>query len=238
MKKMEGGEDFKKNNKKQRLLWILTGLCVLIIILVVAIVVAINRSNGGQVESGEETESSGITEEPEVSEEEIQKEKQLMDLLDSVNMRAQGLVNVLPVDVAAINKLYDDAIEKCMSLDRKDYAINFFNDRRDVFLSKGMKREALDSMLSFDFDPFSDPDKYRLYTKIIDIAEDVGDSKVASEYEQLRSTVEEAYREDYESTRRAAEKAEAEFEEAKRIDEAILREKGDNYVGDDKEDEE
>lgn len=192
--------------------------CFLVLVIVgLAVGIKIATKNAKEIPAQENAEGCYFDEDDNEtvceSDEAVLREKQLVDESSRVEEAVWRLLDQEPVDVDAINKLYDDAVAKALELDRKDYIIVFANNRNRALLSKGLKREALDALLAIDFDLFLGPDQYRLYTKIIDLATELNDAEILNEYQALRAKVEEDYMVDYRNTeeaaRRAAEKASA-----------------------------
>ena len=120
-----------------------------------------------------------------------------------INKQAQELLNSNPVDVKKINELYDSGIEFAISKGRNDYIISFYNSRNDALVAKGLKREALDALITVDVSSLDQPDQYRYYTAVIELAEELNDNATVSKYQELRAPTEEAYRADYEATEEA-----------------------------------
>ena len=131
-------------------------------------------------------------------------EAQLIAEVDNIEKEVKKLLSQNPVDTDAINKLYDDGIAKALETNRKDYIIVLSNNRTNAFLSKGLKREALDALQTIDFDLFLAPDQYRFYSKIIELAKELNDSSTLAKYQALQSQVEAEYMADHNGTAEAA----------------------------------
>lgn len=205
--------DEEKNKKLQlknkHLAVILSILGCIIIILITAIVIVNINSSSPQEEPQIAEEDEEDEEEDDelywegMSEEEFN-EAQLHELEMNLHSQTLEILGKNPSNVAEVNKLYDSAIAKALELGRSDYVISFIDQRKEDLLSFGLTREALDAMLTTNFSLFSEPDQYRLYTEVIELAEELNDKTVLSEYKALQKSVEAAYQADYEATAEAA----------------------------------
>ena len=120
-----------------------------------------------------------------------------------INKEAQALLNTEPVDIKKINELYDSGIAFAVSKGRNDYIVSFYNSRNDALVAKGLKQEALDALLTVDINSLGQPDQYRYYTKIIELAQELNDNTTVTKYQELRAPTEEAFKADYEATENA-----------------------------------
>lgn len=204
----EGDNSDKKltrtNNKF--LIIILSVLGLIVVALTVSIIV-VKLNPPVQEETSTENEEEEEEDYPlyweGMSEEEFT-ESQLHELELNLHDQTMELLSRQPADVSAVNKLYDSAIAKALEEDRTDYIISYIDQRTEDYLSFGLTRAALDAMLTTDFSIFSEPDQYRLYTKVIELAEELNDTAVLSEYKALQKSVEAAYQADYNATAEAA----------------------------------
>ena len=130
----------------------------------------------------------------------IANDNELTAMVSDANYQASVLLSQNPVDVNAIINLYNPIIEKAYEFDRTDYAVSVMIDRRYLLISNGFKREALDVMLSENYDKLSDADKYRMYDAIISLAEELGDTAAVEKYKPLREEVSASYWLDYNMT--------------------------------------
>ena len=148
-----------------------------------------------------------------------------------INKEAQALLNTEPVDIKKINELYDSGIAFAVSKGRNDYIVSFYNSRNDALVAKGLKQEALDALLTVDINSLGQPDQYRYYTKVIELAQELNDNATATKYQELRAPTEEAYRADYEATENAIKQYEENKlkwkEQAEREAQAAPTEEGD-----------
>ena len=187
--------------EKRNLLIILGALCSLAIVLAVLVIINFVKQPA-EVASDEDWEETALYWDG-MSDEEYA-EAQMIEEFERINTEAKKLLEKNPIDVDAINALYNGGIELAKKNNRPDYIISLNLERRDNFMSKGLTKEALDAMLTMNFNDYSEPDQYRLYSKVIELAESIGDNEVASKYKTLRTGVEQAYLEDYEATKSAA----------------------------------
>lgn len=205
-----------KENKT--LIGVLVALVVVIIGLSVAIIVVKNgRSDGdGVVEVEKDDDADEDSEMSEEEKAEIAKleasEAVMMEKVEQVEQEAERLINETPVDTARINALYDEAMEFARQNERKDYVDAFIFSRDELYYKKGMYREELDAFLTVNFDEFSDTLKYLYYTRIIYLAEMVGDEKIKNEYEALREPFVDWYNERLEWDEKEARQLEAELD--------------------------
>lgn len=200
--KLKGGV-FNKM-KRKHLIAALLVLCAIILVLVVSIVLVQNFNSGQEGSNIEEPVAGEEIYEP--TEEDVAREDELVAECDRINAEVEKLLAVKPVNVNAINELYAAGIEKALQYNRSDYVIALALQREENFRSGGLKKEALDAWQTLDFDLFSDPDKYRLYSYVTDLAQELNDQETLDKYNALRDTVEAAYWEDYEATSQRAEK--------------------------------
>lgn len=199
------------------LVWVLVGLVFVIVGLTVGIVVVMNRDGDGEEITTQEIETQEIAEGCYYDEyageiacdfdEKVLKEKQLIDEVYRINEGVQQSLDKESVDMDTINQLYAAGVAKAIELDRTDYVIVITNDVTGALLSKGLKRESLDILLSVDFSLFSEPNQYRFYDRIIELAKELNDSEVVAKYQTLRSQVEPEYMAEYEATQEAAKRA-------------------------------
>ena len=130
----------------------------------------------------------------------------------SINEEAQKLLNSDPVDIKKINELYDSGIAFAVSKGRNDYIVSFYNSRNKALVTKGLKREALDALLTVDVSTLGQPDQYRYYTSVIELATELNDHATVVKYQELRAPTEAAYMSDYNATEEAIKR----YEENKR----------------------
>ena len=180
----------KQQIKNKRLLIVLGVLLVLIIGLIVGIIIAnVNSNNHGQ--ESEESTSTGNESNNEngMTEEEIALSMHFIELRESIE-----------ADVAAINALYDNGIAECLNKNELDFAVSFIYSRTYFFIGKNFKQEALDALLSMDWDMLNGiltgAELYRQYTMVIDLADELGDTATSNKFKQLRLGVEEAHQAD------------------------------------------
>ena len=188
-----------KDNIKQVL--ILLGLTVAIAAL--AVVIAVNMHGGGGAEAEQTTiKRSDETLSAEDWDRLAKEDEEYIKEYDEIEAKVQELLEAESVDTKAINELYDTAIKRVLGIDREDYAFSYVESRNSNYLDKGMKEAALEAMLTVDFDAFHAPDRYRLYSMVIETAEKLGKDDVVAEYEKLREIVRNAYEADYKATER------------------------------------
>lgn len=186
---------------KRNLLIILGTLCLLAVVLAALVIINFVKQPT-EVVSDEDEDNTALYWDG-MSEEEFT-EAQMMEEFERIDTEVKKLLEKNPVDIDAINALYNGGIELAKKNDRPDYIISLNLERKDNLMSKGLTKEALDAMLTMNFGDYSEPDQYRLYSEVIELAEKVGDNEVVSKYKALRAKVEPAYLEDYEATKRAA----------------------------------
>ena len=133
-------------------------------------------------------------------------ESEMVKAVEKIEKEEQAMADRGSVDVGKINHMYDDGIKKATELGRSDYVFVLVSARTDFLKENGLQKEALDALLKTDFDLFLDPDKYRLYSEIIEIADDLKETEISSRYRQLQKTVADEYWADYRGTEEAAKK--------------------------------
>lgn len=142
---------------------------------------------------------------PEIDEAEIKKENDFLEYTKQVNEEFQEYLAEEPINVGAANDLINTAINKAIAEDKHDYAVTYIDMRNNGFVAKGLVNEALDAMLVLDFSVYTEPTQYRLYTKVMDLAEILGNEEVFSRFESLREGVSAAYWMDYNATKETVE---------------------------------
>lgn len=199
---MDKDKPNKFNNK--HLIIVLSILVCAIIALTTAIIIAkVNAPVQEEPVAEEEDEETYDLYWEGMSEDEYQ-EAQLAELEATLHDQTSQLLNQQPPDIDAVNKIYDSAIATALEQGRKDYIISFTDQRKDDFLAFGLTQAALDAMLTTDFSIFSEPDQYRLYTEVVELAEELNNSTVLEKYKALQKSVEAAYQADYNATAEAA----------------------------------
>lgn len=210
------------NSKNRRLIVILLILTFLIVSLTIVIII-LNINHNNTQNSNDISEDTSIESSEnqlissETSEESLAIDKHLTEIYHAVSEQAQSIINTEPVNVTAINKLYDDAIAECFANNESNYAASFMRARTELLLGKNLKRDALDTLINMNWDLVSKrlggPELYRQYTQIIELAEELGDTTTANKFKELRTTVEDAYWSDYNSTKNALEASSEQTEE-------------------------
>lgn len=139
--------------------------------------------------------------------------EQAVDLKSTV----EKLIQEDPVDVERINELYDVAIANAMKNNRPDYMVSLILHRNNMFVSRDLKQEALDALLAGDYSMLTDADLYRLYSKVIELAEALNNKEVLDKYQKLREGVADEYWADYNGTEASNEKTNIESQGAVRL---------------------
>lgn len=177
------------------LMGVFCGLVLLIIVLVVGIVVFRMNNGGGvgedELEITEEDLIEGETMED--ARKRISTGAELEKNKNEIEEKVGELLEADEVDVDAVNELYNEGIEKAIQLDRKDYAVELILSRNEAFLSKNMKREALDAMIAVDVEMFDNVEKYYYYSEIIELAEKLNDKELVAHYTDERKAIEADY---------------------------------------------
>ncbi len=189
------GMSSEQDRGNKGLMGVFCGLVLLIIVLVVGIVV-FRMNNGGGV-GGDELE---ITEEDLIEGETMEDARkristgaELEKNKNEIEEKVGELLEADEVDVDAVNELYNNGIERAIQLDRKDYAVKLVLSRNEAFLSKNMKREALDAMIAVDVEMFDNVEKYYYYSEIIELAEKLNDKELVAHYTDERKAIEADY---------------------------------------------
>jgi len=178
-------------------LWIVLGiLCVVIVGLIVGIVVV--SLNSGRSQDTQVTENS-----EEMSEEQIEAQN-YKDSFDKVRAEAKKLLAENPVDPTKIISLYSPYIEKSLADKMVDRASAYIRAEQDDLLTAGYKQAALDELLKLDFSVFNEPEQYKYYLEITELAKDLNRSDVVAKYEPLVAQTKEAYDRNYAAAERAA----------------------------------
>lgn len=181
----------KKQPRKLSLIIVLVSLCVVIIALVVGIIALVNNANRTN------EKNSALAEFEEKWEE---GSEDLNDRLMSANIEAQTLASQEPIDVTKINELYDAVFTQAFLRDRKDYMLPIIKAENDLLLAHGLKQEALQVLRSINYEILAEPDQYRVYAMIIELAGELGDTEMVTQYQDLQKGVEEAYLENQQFT--------------------------------------
>lgn len=188
--------DNEQGRNSRVLVGILCGLTLLIVILTVGVVVI--KVNNGDGRIGEE--ELEVTEEDLIEGETMEDARkristgaELEKNKNEIEKKVSELLEADDVDVDAVNELYNDGIEKAIQLDRKDYAVELILSRKEAFLSKNMKREALDAMIAVDVEMFDNVEKYYYYSEIIELAEEINDKELVAHYTDERKAIEADY---------------------------------------------
>lgn len=121
-----------------------------------------------------------------------------------VREKAQELLRQDPVDVDAIIRLYSEHIEYNIASGSYGRASSYMLAEMDDLVAGGFRKEALGVLTSMDFDIFDKPERYRWYSEIIALAEELGDNETVRMYDSLRQEVKEAYEINYASSEAAA----------------------------------
>jgi hypothetical protein len=222
---MENAEgEVKKNNVSDvAKRWWLEGALVVLILLIVGltigiIVVKMNESSFEPV-AVEEEEEIVVTEDDlfdgetiEDAKERLRQDKQWDKIKGDIKDKVEKLLNNDPVDVAAINKVYNEGMAKANEYGRHDYVVEIIELRNNSFLSKNLNQEALDALLTVDPEIFDNVEKYYYYTKIINVANELGNQELMNKYTAKRAEVEEDFTAQSERTRRFAESVGADVE--------------------------
>ncbi|MBR2725977.1 hypothetical protein IKE87_01790 [Candidatus Saccharibacteria bacterium] len=183
---------------KKILICVLVGLGILIIGLVIGLIVTFNsKKSDGTIDTPDEMEAA------------MEIDKKITEEAVYAREEATKLLEQNPVDVNRINELYNNAISLALNNNRADYMAVLVYDRNELLTAKGLKKEALDALLSLDYSTLSEPNKYRTYTLIVDLARELGENDVLAEYEELQKSVSRAYHAEKNSTQRQNDKDEA-----------------------------
>lgn len=161
-------------------------LCVLAVVIVglgvgISVVMLSNRESGGVV----------VENEDQVLEEETAYYEYADDFA-AVLAEADELLRQNPVNVEAIKLLFREPIDRY--LENGDYtdivrAATYVTAETQKMLSGGFEREALDELLRIDLSVFNKPEQYRQYMTVIDIAGNLGEDAIVSEYKILADGV-------------------------------------------------
>ena len=209
--------DIGKSNKI--LIGVLAGLLLVIVGLTVG-VVAIHLNKNKDVEIADNNEEEIDLEEDELFDGEtmedakrkMAQDKEWKGIRQDIDNRVAELMNSDTVDVDAVNKIYNDGIKKANEFNRHDYVVDLIVSRTSNFKSKGLMQEALDALFTIDPEIFDNVEKYYYYTNIIDIAKELNDQRLISEYTAKRSEIEADFLEQTEERRRFTEAVGAEAE--------------------------
>lgn len=189
-------EDKVGTDSRAHLWAVFGGLCVVIVGLVVAIaVVSYHKTNDTELGSDSETEDSEEiqTYDPEVLKELEESEALVGGRFNEIKTESEELLKQDPIDADRINRLYNDGIAFASENGRTDYAMTLVLDRVQQLTDVGLKDKALEGTIAVDASVFSDPDKYRFYSIIVDLAEQTGNDEILQEYRPLQSSMKEAF---------------------------------------------
>lgn len=203
----------KGSVNEKHLLIALLCLVVIIVGLVVAIVIINYNQSGNEIIEELDDTDDGVScyydddDDENVCEdntEQIRSENEMMKAIENIEKEEQTMVDRGSIDINRINRMYDDAIQDATVLQRNDYVFVLISSRTDFLKENGLQKDALDALLKTNFDLFLDPDKYRLYSEIIEIADSINDAETSSRYRQLLETVADEYWADYRGTESTA----------------------------------
>lgn len=204
----------RRGVNKKWLVAILVVLVTAIVGLVVGIVVVNVSKKGDATEVAVEDVCSdlevteGVLLEGETmkdAEKRLCQDKQWDNIMENLNSEVARLLDSDPVDVDAINRLYDDSIEKANEWGRHDYVVELINSRTRSLLSRELENEALSALLAVDVNILDNVEKYFFYTEIIEIAEQLGDQGLVAKYTSERKEIEADFLAQSEETRQFAE---------------------------------
>lgn len=215
----EGSESLasiKQQNKPLIIALVILG--VLIVGLIIGIIVVnvgtgSGQGNGGGNNSGGGTSADGSDDSGDggpnsgigMTEEDIARDKYLTELHQSIEEEAERIASTEPVNVAAISALFQRGIDESFKNGSTNYVNVFIYDRTNFLVDKGLKREALDILLGMDWNTLKKTlhgaNMYRHYTRIIELAEELGDIATAEKYKGLRAEFEDEYQADYNGTK-------------------------------------
>lgn len=185
---MDGGE---KTSNNKVLVGILVVLGLVIVGLGAGIAIVNLNNNAGQDEEVATTEE----------------QKAYYDYVndfDKVKEKAKELLSQSPVDATALVNLYDPYIEQCLADGAVDRASAYIQERNQNLISAGLKKEALDELTKIDYSVFNEPEQYRYYSMIVELAKELGESGVVAQYEPLMTKTKEAWDRNYAAAERAA----------------------------------
>lgn len=212
---MENGGD--KNNKL--LMGILGGLLLIIIGLTVGVVIMnINKNDGTDVARNDDEEI--VVNEDDLLEGETMEEAKIRLTQDrewdgikkDIENKVDELLNSNSVDIDAVNKIYNEGIEKATEWNRHDYVVDLVVSRTNKYSAKGLEREALDALLAVDPEILDNVEKYYYYTSAIDLATKLNEQNLVNELIAKRSAIEADFIEQSDSIRRFTEAVGAEAE--------------------------
>ena len=198
----------KDGGDKKWLIAVLVFLIVAIVGLVIGIVVVkvgepasdydaiFDVEYDGDVEVAENELREGETME-EAKERKTQEEKWKI-IKNNVESEVDKLLSKDTVDLDAINKIYNDGLKKAEEEEMYNYVFDFTRSRYNKYLDNGLKREALDALINTDYGIYDGADTYRAYSRIIRLANEIGDTAIAEEYKEKRKDYEAAFQVDYE----------------------------------------
>lgn len=196
---------------------VLGALIIVIVGLTVGVIIV--KTNEPSVETAIEEEEIELTksdlrdgETMEEAKKRFQQDRQWDKILDDIKNKVAKLLEDDPVDVVAINKIFNEGLIKANEFGRHDYVVEIIELRNSSFLSKNLNQEALDALLTVDPEIFDDVEKYYYYTKIINIATELGNQGFVDEYTAKRAEIEGDFVEQSERTRRFAESVGADVE--------------------------
>lgn len=118
---------------------------------------------------------------------EIASEESPLEDKESFYSKIEELFSQDPVDIDEINRLYLERIQILIDMGEIDEASDLIADRTERFIAKNLKQEALDALLSTDFSIFDEWQRNRHYTRIILLAEELGDTETADKYKKLQA---------------------------------------------------
>ena len=204
MENIEGEVNPGKSETETKRWSLLSVLIVLIIVIVGLIVgIVIVRMNTSSPETGFDPTSEIniddiVVNENDLSEgetveevkERLYQQKKWQVAVENIEKQVDELLDENPVDAVAINKLYNEGIEKAKEEGRYVYVYALVRSRSDKYLEKNLKREALDALMSVDLEMFDNVEDYRFCSQIIQLANELGDKEVANKYIEIRKKYE------------------------------------------------
>ncbi len=176
------------------------------IILVVGIgtgvgIIIINNNNNNSPDTTEEAEeddsdvASALSEQQtaDLESEGTAIDQDMQNQFNSARDEADRILNSNPENFENAADVFAKKINQALAKEDVYTADYLIGEADDYFSSKNQKKVALAIYTKVNYDPFINVDKYRYYKRIIELADELGDSATKAKYEPLYNDAKAVY---------------------------------------------
>ena len=169
--------------------------CIILALVISIIIIRINDPTQpeGPIAEEEIEDDSWMTEE----------DKQYFSYLDDfeeAKTKVQELLNQDPIDTNAIDEIYNRCFNYYIEKGEPDRSSSFLRAWVNDYLAKDMKEAALNALTTANIEALAPADQYRRYTKLLELAQELGRDDLISKYTPLQAATKEAYDLDYQDS--------------------------------------